>query len=162
MDKKINNLSITTICLNDINHLTLKRHLSYDNDFQEYLYKNIDKYFLEPISDSDSLQENTSYLVKKNDKLVGFVHICKIIANTISFHYAVSPSERGKGIGTDILKELPILIYNDIDPNLAIQLKINMYNHASQKAAKKASYTFLGRDNDDYIFETSEKTEKKI
>ena len=157
MDKKINNLSITTICLNDISHLTLKRHLSYDTDFQNYLYKNIDKYFLEPINDSDSLQENTSYLVKCNDKLVGFVHICKRIANTISFHYAVSPSERGKGIGTEILRELPTLIYDDIDPDLAVQLKINMYNHASQKAAKKASYTYLGRDNDDYIYETKKK-----
>ncbi len=155
MDRKINNLYITNICLNNIDHLILKRRLGDDLEFKNYLYKNIDKYFVEPVNDSDTLQEDTSYIVKKDDKLVGFVHICKIISNTISFHYAVSPSERGRGIGTEILRELPNLIFEDIDPNLEIKLKINMYNYASQKAAKKASYTNLGRDNDDYIYEIS-------
>lgn len=155
MDKKVKNLSFTSICLSNNDHLVLKRRLSEDPDFTNYVYKNIDKYFLEPNNDNGKLQENTSYLVKKDDELVGFVHICKRMIDTISFHYAVIPSFRGKGIGTAILKEVPILIFEDIDPELCVNLKINMYNFVSQKAALRASYVNLGRKDKDYIFETT-------
>ncbi len=151
MDISIGRLNITSFCLENVEHLKFKKELKEDELIYEFVSISIEDDLHEVYS--DNLELENSYIIKHQDKLVGYICLKEIPENyeIVELRYAVHPKFRRQGYGRKILEECRDYLFSLENIN-GIELHIRKDNEASIYCAKRAKYKCTGENNDEYFY----------
>lgn len=163
MDIKIGNLTITSFCSKNLEHLKFKKELKKDDLIYEFVSVDIDK-DLREVENQEEIEIGNSYIVKDNNQLVGYIHILAITGSSdvVELRYAVHPEFRRlgyiehsdinhKGYGQQILEKCSDYLFDYYNVN-NVELHIRKDNEPSIGCAKKARYQCVGENNDEYYY----------
>lgn len=138
-------ISLTTSHLNDL------MAICQDDDLRKYLMEGLEmtlddcRELIE--SNEVFLQENAIglYLIKLNDAFIGYGGVKETHpkSNDIDFMYAITGAHFGKGLGSQIAKEL-LEIFKNSNLTKRITSVVNSENIASIKILKKHGFHDLG------------------
>ena len=164
MNKKIGNLTITSFCSDNVEHIKFRKQLSYDDLIYTFVSTNIED-DLQEVSNHNYLEYSVGYIIKDNEELVGYIDIEPVEdrENIIELRYAVTTeySRLGylgyhdfdrKGYGEQILTECSNHIFDTFTAIDCVELHIRKDNEASIGCAKKAKYKYYGENNKEYIY----------
>lgn len=142
MQIKLETLSLVSFLCSDIEHYLFREELARDVKVKEYL-RNIKGRLQELPEEVKALQDNASYIVKDDKKLIGYVHLESITKfRSLELHYAVHPNYRGNGYGVKLLKEVSNYILENKSDVETLQLSIHPRNKESRGCAVKAGYQY--------------------
>ena len=160
MNKNIGNLTITSFCKDNIEHIKFIKDLQKDELIYTFVSVDIKNDIKE--TTSNDIEIGSSYLIAENEKLVGYICLKKIynVDNVVELRYAVHPKcrrfkylgysdENRKGYGQLILEECRdyLLTIDGIDN---IELHIRKDNDASIGCAVKSKYKRIGSNDEEY------------
>ena len=162
MNIKIGNLTITSFCSDNIEHIRFRKDLKHDYPIYEFVSTNIESDLQEVHSDNIELER--SYIIQANNDLVGYICIKEISEEEgiVELRYAVHPEFRRlgylgyhdknrKGYGQQILEECSNYLFT-LDNINSVELHIRKDNQASIGCAEKAKYKCLGENNEEYFY----------
>lgn len=161
MNRKIGNLTITSFCSENIEHLKFRNDLKEDEAIYDFVSTNIENDLVEIESKEIELKES-SYIMSEKDKLVGYVYFDIIADGIVELRYAVHPEYRRlgclestavdrKGYGQQILEECRDYLFTLENIN-SVMLYIRKDNEASIRCAKKAKYKCIGVNYGEYFY----------
>jgi len=152
MNIDIGKLSITSFCIENIEHLKFRKDLKDDDLIYEFVSISIDEDLCEPSHDNE-LELDSSYIIQEHNKLVGYIYLKTIseLEGIVELRYAVHPEFRRLGYGRRILEECRNYLFT-LDNINSIELHIRKDNEASIYCAKRAKYKCIGENNDEYFY----------
>lgn len=151
MDISIGKLTITSFCLENIEHLKFRNDLQKDELIYEFVSTSIEDDFYEVYS--DNLELENSYIIKFQNTLVGYIYLTKLAESEglVELRYAVHPKYRRLGYGRKILEECRKYLFT-LDNINGIELHIRKDNESSIYCAKRAKYKCIGENNNEYFY----------
>ena len=163
MNIKIGNLSITSYCAENPEHIKFKWDLTKDESIYEFVSTTIGRDLHEVIKD-DELELENSYIIQNKNNPVGYIYIERIseTEGIVELRYAVHPEYRRlgflgyhdqnrKGYGQQILEECSNYLFTFDDIN-SVELHIRKDNEASIGCAEKAKYKRIGENEEEYYY----------
>lgn len=140
-----------------------QRHLRYvlenDVNFRKYVTKQLEKRLRAiEINDRESLQFNSSYLVKYKEEFVGYIRLGNVKWDgTLDIEWAVSPEFRNQKLGRRIVSSLSNYIFENFEEVKKLRGVIDKSNYASKKMASSIGFIEEKVDSEydyDYIYVT--------
>lgn len=163
MNVKIGNLTITSFCEENVEHIRFRKDLKNDDPIYDFVSVDIEKE-LHEVENQKEVEIGNSYIIKDRNQLIGYVYFLSIndSLDIVELRYAVHPEFRRlgyigysdsnrKGYGEQILEECSSYLFNRDNIN-GIELHIRKDNEASIGCAKKAKYECVGENNDEYYY----------
>ncbi len=134
----------------------LQRHLKYtlenDEAFQKYVTKRLEERLKESQEKGDTLQFNTSYLVKYKEEFVGYIRLEELKRDgSLNIECAVAKEFRNQSIGKKILDAITKYILYNIKEVTKVKGVIEKSNYASRKMAESVGYVEDAKD-DFYVY----------
>ena len=135
-------------------HYGLLQGMSVDKKIQLYIARN----FLEYLSqyqaiDDEKIEVGKIYAFTKNGREIGIVGSTKMNDGVLDVVYAIKRSERGRGHGANILKEITNYYLNNVEGIKGIKLSIDEVNKESRGTAKLNGYEKISVNNEGNVGE---------
>ena len=135
-------------------HYGLLQGMSIDKKIQLYIARDFLKYLSEYQAVSDEIVEvGKMYAFTKNGREIGIVGSTKMEDGILDVIYAIKRSERGKGHGANILKEITNYYLNNIEGIKGIKLVIDEVNKESIGTAKLNGYELINVNSENNVGE---------
>ena len=150
MNIPIGNLSITSFCESNIEHIKFRKELAKDGFIYDFLSHTVEKDLIE-IYDNDEIELGQTYLITEENKIIGYIYIGLINdkKGILELRYAVHPKFRRKGYGKQILEQCRDYLFTFEDVN-SVELDIRIDNDRSINCAEKAKYKCISLESDSY------------
>ena len=140
MDIKLKSLNITNYDSKDIEKIEFINTIKSDYLINKYLYRCIDE-MIEKSETSENFVLGYGYIVKDNDKLIGFFRPARLESKyKIDVDYGIIEKYRNKGYGTKLLIEVSDYLLTSFDMINGIVLHIDNSNKNSVKCALNAGF----------------------
>lgn len=150
MDISIGNLTISSFCVDNVEHIIFRKELIEDKCFHKFFPHFTEDTVLKPIINDNEIKLKNSYIIRDNNKLVGWIRIGGIDKD-ITFDCAVHPSFRKMGYGSMIIDECSNYLFeNDIAQE--IECVIREDNSDCINCISKHKYKRIGKFDQFYIY----------
>lgn len=137
MEIKLDSLVVTNYDSKDLDKVKFVREIGEDKNIRRYVSPNIEEVLMRPNYTGD-IENAVAYIVKDQDKCVGFVKPSIFFDTEVGLDYGVHPEYRKKGYGTKILLEVSDYFFKKNFQSVV--LCIDNSNKASINAALKAGF----------------------
>ena len=137
MEIKLNTLSVTNYDSKDIEKVKFMYEISSDKDIRKYVSTEVDKYLMRT-NYTDGIEHSIAYIVKDDNKLVGFFKPSIFYDTDIGLDYGIHPRYRKQGYGKRLLIEISDYFFNRNINSIALCIDNN--NIASINTALSAGF----------------------
>lgn len=135
------NIELKSLLLTRYNpdkHLALKEELESGESHSEFIHQVGER--LETSKDNDRTIYQSAFVVEDLGTPVGYLFISSMVRDEVFLEYAVLKEERGKGYGSDIVRETTDYLFQNHNIR-SIRLDIDPSNKNSINAAEAAGYS---------------------
>ena len=159
----IGNLTITSYCVENINHIHFRKDMMKDELIYEFVSTDIESDLLK-IQEMEEFKLGYFYVIEDYKRPVESVYIGSIenISDIVELRYAVHPEYRRlgyigysnfnrKGYGQQILEECRDYLFT-LNGIKGVELHIRKDNEASIGCAQKSKYKCIGTNEEYYYY----------
>lgn len=119
-------------------HLSLKQELETGESSSEFIHQIGER--LESSKDNDRSIYTSAFVVEDLGTPIGYLYISSMVRDEVFLEYAVLKEERGKGYGSDIVRETTDYLFKNHNIR-SIRLDIDPSNKNSINAAEACGYS---------------------
>lgn len=119
-------------------HLPLKQELETGESSSEFIHQIGER--LESSKDNDRSIYTSAFVVEDLGTPIGYLYISSMVRDEVFLEYAVLKEERGKGYGSDIIRETTDYLFKNHNIR-SIRLDIDPSNKNSINAAEACGYS---------------------